>query len=161
MAERTVTRLVVEADGGSRGNPGPAAYGAVVRDAETGQVLAERAAHIGVASNNVAEYRGLIAGLTAARDIDRDGVVEARLDSKLVVEQMSGRWRIKHPAMRPLALEARAVLPEGQVSYVWVPRDRNRHADALANEALDAAVRGESWSPDASTAELRAQDWTP
>jgi probable phosphoglycerate mutase len=138
-------RLVVEADGGSRGNPGPAAYGAVVRDATTGEVLAERAAHIGRASNNVAEYRGLIAGLTAAREVDPSAQVEARLDSKLVVEQMSGRWKIKHPDMRPLALEARAVLPPERVQFTWVPREQNRHADRLANEALDAAARGEEW----------------
>jgi len=151
-----VARFVVEADGGSRGNPGPAAYGSVVRDADTGEVLAERAEFIGTASNNVAEYRGLIAGLLAVRDIDADATVEARLDSKLVVEQMSGRWQIKHPAMRPLALEARRVFPPGRVTYVWVPRERNTHADRLANEALDAAARGETWSPSASTAELRA-----
>ncbi len=149
-------RFVVEADGGSRGNPGPAAYGAVVRDGETGQVLAERAEHIGVASNNVAEYRGLIAALTAAREIDPDATVEARLDSKLVVEQMSGRWKIKHQSMIPLARQAKAVLPPERVTYVWVPREKNTHADRLANEALDAAARGEGWSAANSTAELDA-----
>lgn len=147
-------RFIVEADGGSRGNPGPAAYGAVVRDAETGQVLAERAEFLGTATNNVAEYRGLIAGLTAVREIDPDATVEARLDSKLVVEQLSGRWKIKHPSMRPLAIEAREVLPPERVSYVWVPRERNKHADRLANEALDAAARGQEWSASTSTAEL-------
>jgi probable phosphoglycerate mutase len=135
-------QLIVEADGGSRGNPGPAAYGTVVRDAESGDVLVERAEFIGTASNNVAEYRGLIAGLSAARDLDPEAHVEARLDSKLVVEQMSGRWKIKHPSMIPLALEAKQLLPADQVTYEWVPRERNRHADRLANEALDAAARG-------------------
>ncbi|MET0740086.1 MAG: bifunctional RNase H/acid phosphatase [Candidatus Nanopelagicales bacterium] len=135
-----MTRLIVEADGGSRGNPGPAAYGAVVKDAETGAVLDERADVIGVASNNVAEYRGLVAGLQAARDIDPDATVEVRMDSKLVVEQMSGRWQIKHPDMRLLAREARDVLPPGRVSYVWVPRDQNKHADRLLNAALDGGV---------------------
>jgi probable phosphoglycerate mutase len=149
-----VGRFIVEADGGSRGNPGPAAYGAVVRDAETGRVLAERAEFLGTTTNNVAEYRGLIAGLAAVREIDPDATVEARLDSKLVVEQLSGRWKIKHPSMRPLALEAREVLPPERVTYVWVPREKNKHADRLANEALDAAARGEEWSPSASTAEL-------
>jgi len=152
-----VTRFVVEADGGSRGNPGPAAYGSVVKTVD-GTVLRELAEHIGTASNNVAEYRGLIAGLTAVAELDPDATVEARLDSKLVVEQMSGRWKIKHPAMRELALRARDVLPPEQVTYTWVPRERNKHADRLANEALDAAARGEPWSPGASTAELLAQD---
>jgi ribonuclease H / adenosylcobalamin/alpha-ribazole phosphatase len=148
------TRFIVEADGGSRGNPGPAAYGAVVRDARTGEVLAERAEYIGTETNNVAEYRGLIAGLTAARDLDPDAIVEARLDSKLVVEQLSGRWKIKHPSMRPLALRARDILPVDRVNYVWVPRERNKHADRLANEALDAAARGETWSESTSNAAL-------
>ncbi|HSR22016.1 MAG TPA: bifunctional RNase H/acid phosphatase [Candidatus Eisenbacteria bacterium] len=139
-------RLVIEADGGSRGNPGPAAYGTVVRDGDTGELLAELAEHIGVASNNVAEYRGLIAGLTRAREIDPDAQIEARLDSKLVVEQMSGRWKIKHPAMKPLALQAREIFPPERVTYVWVPRESNKHADRLANEAMDAAARGDVWS---------------
>ena len=130
--------VIVEADGGSRGNPGPAGYGAVVRDAATGDVLAERAEGIGVATNNVAEYRGLIAGLTAARDLGAE-TVTARMDAKLVVEQMSGRWQVKHPAMQPLAREAQQ-LARGftQVRYEWVPRERNKHADRLANEAMDA-----------------------
>jgi broad specificity phosphatase PhoE/ribonuclease HI len=153
-----VTRFVVEADGGSRGNPGPAAYGTVVKDFATGTVLREIAEHIGTASNNVAEYRGLIAGLEAVRELDPDATVEARLDSKLVVEQLSGRWKIKHPGMRELAIRARNVLPPSNITYVWVPRERNKHADRLANEALDAAARGESWSQAESTAELRAQD---
>ncbi len=153
-----MTRFVVEADGGSRGNPGPAAYGTVVKDAETGAVLRELAEHIGTASNNVAEYRGLIAGLEAVRELDADATVEARLDSKLVVEQLSGRWKIKHPDMRVLALRARAILPADNVLYTWVPRERNKHADRLANEALDAAARGEAWSPADSTAELRSVD---
>jgi probable phosphoglycerate mutase len=152
-----VTRFVVEADGGSRGNPGPAAYGSVVK-ANDGTVLREIAEHIGTASNNVAEYRGLIAGLEAVRELDAGASVEARLDSKLVVEQMSGRWKIKHPSMRQLAMRAREVLPPENVTYTWVPRERNKHADRLANEALDAAARGEPWSPGASTAELLAMD---
>lgn len=151
-----MAHFVIEADGGSRGNPGPAAYGTVVRDA-SGRVLAERAEYIGTSTNNVAEYQGLIAGLTVVRELDPDATVEARLDSKLVVEQMSGRWKIKHPSMRPLALQAKAILPPDRVTYTWVPRERNKHADRLANEALDAAARGESWSAAESTAELRTQ----
>jgi ribonuclease H / adenosylcobalamin/alpha-ribazole phosphatase len=135
-------RLVVEADGGSRGNPGPAGYGAVVRDAATGEVLAEVSDSLGLATNNVAEYSGLIAGLRAAAGIARGANVEVRMDSKLVVEQMSGRWQIKHPAMRPLAAQARqAAGALGRVSYTWVPRSRNAHADRLANQAMDAAAR--------------------
>ncbi|TDC44940.1 bifunctional RNase H/acid phosphatase [Actinomadura sp. KC345] len=139
-------KLVVEADGGSRGNPGPAGYGALVRDALTGEVLAEVAEAIGRATNNVAEYRGLIAGLAAAAGIDPSARVEVRMDSKLVVEQMSGQWKIKHPDMIPLARQARDLAQDlGSVSYGWIPRNRNAHADRLANEAMDAAARGEHW----------------
>jgi ribonuclease HI/rhodanese-related sulfurtransferase len=118
----------------------------VVRDAETGAVLDEVAAAIGVATNNVAEYSGLLAGLRAAAEIDPGASVEVRMDSKLVVEQMSGRWKIKHEDMRRLALNARDVLPPAQVRYTWVPRERNTHADRLANAAMDAAARGERWT---------------
>ena len=128
--------VVVEADGGSRGNPGNAAYGAVLKDAGTGEVIAERGKRIGVATNNVAEYRGLIAGLELYREYADGADLEVRMDSKLVVEQMSGRWQIKHPSMRPLALQANRLAPE-ETRYRWIPRERNRHADRLANEALD------------------------
>lgn len=134
--------LIVEADGGSRGNPGPAAYGAVVRDAESGDVLIESAAFIGEATNNVAEYRGLVAGLSLAKGLDPRAIVDVRLDSKLIVEQMSGRWKIKHPDMRALALEARDILPVDQVTYTWVGRSNNFRADALVNEVLDQALGG-------------------
>ncbi|OQQ16028.1 bifunctional RNase H/acid phosphatase [Streptomyces sp. M41(2017)] len=144
--------FIVEADGGSRGNPGPAGYGSVVIDAVTGETLVERAEYIGVATNNVAEYRGLIAGLLAARDLDPAARVRVRMDSKLVVEQMSGRWQIKHPDMRPLAAEAARVLPRSQVTYEWIPRAQNKHADRLANDAMDAGKRGEPWTPPAGEA---------
>ncbi|WP_017623540.1 bifunctional RNase H/acid phosphatase [Nocardiopsis chromatogenes] len=135
--------LIVEADGGSRGNPGPAGFGALVRDAASGEVLAEAAEALGTATNNVAEYRGLIAGLEAAARIDAGASVVARMDSKLVVEQMSGRWKVKHPSMRPLAERAKeAAAALGSVVYEWVPRAENAHADALANEAMDAAAEG-------------------
>ncbi|MFE5117999.1 bifunctional RNase H/acid phosphatase [Streptomyces sp. NPDC056669] len=140
-------RFVVEADGGSRGNPGPAGYGAVVLDAETGEPLAEVAEYIGTATNNVAEYKGLIAGLRAAYALDPAAEVRVRMDSKLVIEQMSGRWKIKHPDMRPLAAEAKAIMPPGQLTYEWIPREKNKHADRLANEAMDAGKRGERWQP--------------
>src|SRR4051812_9270853 len=147
-------RLLIEADGGSRGNPGPAGYGAVVRDALTGDVLAERAAAIGVATNNVAEYGGLIAGLRAALELD-PSEVEVRMDSKLVVEQMSGRWQVKHPSMKPLAREAAGLIAQlPSVRFAWVPREKNKHADRLANEAMDAAATGGSWAPDSAQAFL-------
>jgi ribonuclease H / adenosylcobalamin/alpha-ribazole phosphatase len=135
-------RLVVEADGGSRGNPGNAGFGALVRDAASGQVIAERAESVGIASNNVAEYGGLIAGLKAAIAIDPAAEITVRLDSKLIVEQMSGRWRIKHDDMRRLAQEAREIVAElvaagGSVTYTWIPRAENTAADALANSAMD------------------------
>ncbi|OSZ57435.1 bifunctional RNase H/acid phosphatase, partial [Streptomyces pharetrae CZA14] len=134
--------FIVEADGGSRGNPGPAGYGAVVIDAATGETLAEAAEFLGTVTNNVAEYRGLLAGLRAARELDPTPRVHVRMDSKLVVEQMSGRWKIKHPDMKPLAMEASRVLPPAQVTYEWIPRERNKHADRLANEAMDRGVAG-------------------
>nr|WP_145485077.1 MULTISPECIES: bifunctional RNase H/acid phosphatase [Streptomyces] len=148
--------FIVEADGGSRGNPGPAGYGAVVCDAATGQTLLEAAEYIGVATNNVAEYRGLLAGLRAAHTLDPAATVHVRMDSKLVIEQMSGRWKIKHPSMKPLATEARGVFPVDRVTYEWIPRAENKHADRLANEAMDAGARGERWSLGESTAELEA-----
>ncbi|TLS47307.1 bifunctional RNase H/acid phosphatase [Streptomyces montanus] len=148
--------FIVEADGGSRGNPGPAGYGAVVIDAATGQALAEVAEYIGLATNNVAEYRGLLAGLRAARELDPSASVRVRMDSKLVVEQMSGRWQIKHPALRPIAGEASRVFPADRVTYEWIPRAQNKHADRLANEAMDAGKRGERWSASSSSAQLAA-----
>jgi probable phosphoglycerate mutase len=136
--------VIVEADGGARGNPGPAGYGAVVRDAATGAVLAERAEAIGVTTNNVAEYSGLIAGLRAAAELGATDV-EVRLDSKLVVEQMSGRWQVRQSHLKPLANEAAALVRGlGRVRFQWIPRSRNTHADRLANEAMDAAQTGES-----------------
>lgn len=149
--------FIVEADGGSRGNPGPAGYGSVVIDAATGETLREAAEYIGVATNNVAEYKGLVAGLKAAHDLDPAASIHVRMDSKLVVEQMSGRWKIKHPDMKPLAAEAAAVFPPAQVTYEWIPRAQNKHADRLANEAMDAGKRGERWEPSDSTAELDAR----
>ena len=129
-------RVVVEADGGSRGNPGPAGYGAVVLD-ESGAVLAERSAGLGVVTNNVAEYQGLIAGLRAAAELGASDVA-VRMDSKLVVEQMSGRWKVKHPSMQPLVAQAREVARAfDRVSYEWIPRERNQRADRLANLAMD------------------------
>jgi len=131
-------KVIVEADGGSRGNPGPAGYGAVVLDAATEEVLAERQEGLGVTTNNVAEYRGLIAGLAAAIELGATDV-EVRMDSKLVVEQMAGRWKVKHPSMKPLSVEAGRLVAElGSVRFGWIPRARNSRADALANSAMDS-----------------------
>src|SRR3954470_21830532 len=139
-------RVVVEADGGARGNPGPAGYGAVVRDAETGEVLRETAAGIGVASNNVAEYRGLIAGLEAALDVGADEV-DVRMDSLLVVNQMSGVWKVKHEAMKPLASQAAGLVRRFErVGFRHIPRAQNSHADRLANQAMDDAAPGPHWT---------------
>ena len=131
--------VVIEADGGSRGNPGEAAYGAVLMDAGSGEVIAERAECIGIATNNVAEYRGLIAGLELYNEHTPEADLEVRMDSKLVVEQMSGRWKIKHPDMRPLAMAANRLAPPG-TAYTWIPRERNVYADRILNEALDTAA---------------------
>ena len=133
------TSAIANIDGGSRGNPGPAGYGALVRS--EGVIVAERSESIGTATNNVAEYRGLIAGLEAALELDPSAEVEVRMDSKLVVEQMSGRWKIKHPDMRPLAIEAQALARQfPRISYQWIPREQNKDADRLANEAMDRAA---------------------
>lgn len=133
-------KVLIEADGGSRGNPGPAGYGAVVWTEDRAAVLAEAKQAIGRATNNVAEYRGLIAGLDDALNL---GATEAAvyLDSKLLVEQMSGRWKVKHPDLIELHAEARNRARRfASISYSWIPRERNTHADRLANEAMDAAA---------------------
>ena len=92
---------------------------------------------VGVATNNVAEYSGLLAGLTRARKIDADASIHVRMDSKLVVEQMSGRWKIKHPDMRELALEAQSVIAGSTVTFEWIAREVNSRADAVANRSMD------------------------
>lgn len=135
--------LIIEADGGSRGNPGPAAYGTVVREGTTGRLLAERADYLGVTTNNVAEYTGLLVGLELCASLG-DVRVDVRLDSKLVVEQMTGRWKIKHENMRTLAMKARAAINPAHVRYQWIPRELNRDADRLVNESLDDVERGGS-----------------
>lgn len=163
-------KVVIEADGGSRGNPGPAGYGAVVRTADRSTVLAEAKQDIGVATNNVAEYRGLIAGLDDALKL---GATEAAvfLDSKLLVEQMSGRWKVKHPGLIELHAQARKLAARfDRISYAWIPRARNSHADRLANEAMDAAARADdpaensappaTESPKTVAAQSSAPGWT-
>lgn len=137
-------KVIVEADGGSRGNPGPAGYGAVVWTADRNTVLAERKQAIGRATNNVAEYSGLIAGLEEAAKLGASEV-DVNMDSKLVVEQMSGRWKVKHADMAPLHQQATGLSTRfDRVTYTWVPRAKNSHADRLANEAMDAAAELEA-----------------
>jgi ribonuclease H / adenosylcobalamin/alpha-ribazole phosphatase len=130
--------FILLADGGSRGNPGAAGYGAVIMEGET--VLQELYEAIGTATNNYAEYSGLVAGLRAIHELDPEAKVQVRMDSKLVVEQMSGRWQIKHAEMRKLAAEARAAHPPQLVTYQWIAREENTHADRLVNAALDGEV---------------------
>ena len=129
--------LIVEADGGSRGNPGPAGSGAVVIDADTGQVILEIARFVGVATNNVAEYLALKAGLEGALEINPSARILVRMDSKLVIEQMSGTWKIKHPDMIQLAAEVQKIARGRDIKFMWIPREENSRADALANKAMD------------------------
>ena len=144
-------KVLVEADGGSRGNPGPAGFGCVVWSADRGTLLAEHRQAIGRTTNNVAEYRGLIAGLEEARRLGADEVAVS-MDSKLVVEQMTGRWKVKHPDMAELHQQARALASTFRsVTYSWIPRERNSHADRLANEAMDGASDA-GWEPPAADA---------
>jgi len=137
-------RVIVEADGGSRGNPGPAGYGSVVWTADRTAILAESKQAIGQATNNVAEYRGLIAGLEEAAKVGATEV-DVSMDSKLVVEQMSGRWKVKHPDIAALHQQATALSARFErITFTWIPRAKNSHADRLANEAMDAAAEIEA-----------------
>jgi ribonuclease H / adenosylcobalamin/alpha-ribazole phosphatase len=135
-----LAEVIVNVDGGSRGNPGPAGIGAVVK-APDGTILAEIAEGIGTATNNVAEYKALIAALKRAKAL-RARRVTARADSKLVIEQMRGAWKVKNPDLQLLWAEARA-LARGFERVTWqhVPRERNRAADALANRAMDEQAK--------------------
>jgi ribonuclease HI len=130
-------KLVVHVDGGARGNPGPAAAGAVLSTPD-GDVLDEASEFLGTATNNVAEYRGLLLGLARARALGATEV-EVVNDSELVAKQINGAYKVKHPAMKPLYREAMAALREFEGwSIRSVPRAQNAGADALVNQALDA-----------------------
>jgi ribonuclease HI len=131
-------KVVVHVDGGARGNPGPAAAAAVVRSPD-GDVLDEASEFLGVATNNVAEYRGLLLGLARAKALGADEV-EVVNDSELVAKQVNGDYKVKHAAMRPLYAEAMQALRDFERwSIRSVPRAQNADADALVNQALDAA----------------------
>ena len=131
-------RAVLYADGAARGNPGPAGAGAALLD-EEGRLVGEAMRYLAHATNNVAEYTALIIGLEEAQRHDVQDL-DIRMDSKLVVEQMNGKWKIKHPNLKPLAKQAGALLasfPTRQIRHV--PREQNTIADALANRAIDEA----------------------
>jgi probable phosphoglycerate mutase len=130
--------VIIEADGGSRGNPGPAGSGAVLIDQDSGSILAEIALFIGIATNNVAEYRAVLAAVELANEIDPEAELLVRMDSKLVVEQMSGRWKIKNEGMQELSAQMTTAIGSRRISFEWIPREQNTKADALANEAMDA-----------------------
>jgi len=131
-------KLILHVDGGARGNPGPAAIGVVLQDSD-GTLVAEVSERIGVATNNVAEYRAVLRGLERAQDL---GATEIELigDSELVARQLTGAYRVKHEAMRPLYAQARAALDRFERwSIRTVPRAQNARADELVNAALDTA----------------------
>lgn len=137
-------KYVLYADGGARGNPGPAGAGAVVFDS-IGKRVVEVADFLGVATNNVAEYEAVLRGLKKLLTEFPDGhfksaEIEIRMDSKLVIEQLKGAYKIKHPNLVPRYLEVKNVIARsfGKVSYVHVPRAQNADADELANQAMDA-----------------------
>ena len=134
---------LLRCDGGARGNPGPAALGFVLLD-PAGRVAEERGRYIGPATNNVAEYRALIAGLEAAGRAGADPLLVC-MDSELVVRQMTGEYRVKNAGLKPLNAEARRALAKlGRVRFSSIRREANAHADRLVNEALDAFLGSES-----------------
>ena len=132
--------LLIYSDGGARGNPGPAAVGYVIKDM-SGAILAQAGLQIGVGTNNEAEYRGIEAALQAAASFEdaKGKKIQAFLDSKLVVEQLSGRWKIKEARLAALARQVKNLEQNfAKVAYTHIPRERNREADALLNKALDS-----------------------
>lgn len=134
MAKEKV-EFILEADGGSRGNPGKAAYGFVIYLGDS--VIAEGADYIGIATNNVAEYSGLLAGLQTAHQLDPNAYVHVKMDSQLAVRQMTGQYKIKNKALIKIATEVMKIFPKDKVRYTWIPREQNTAADKLLNEVLD------------------------
>lgn len=138
-------KFLIQADGGARGNPGPAGAGAVVKDAD-GKVIGEVAEFLGHATNNVAEYTALVSAFALLLGELGGGAKDARvaveMDSKLVIEQMKGAWKVKHPNMKPLQARAAEFARQfHSVSFTHIPREKNGHADRLANEAMDRGER--------------------
>jgi probable phosphoglycerate mutase len=135
-------KLVIQTDGGSRGNPGNAAYGYVFLD-EAGSVVFENGEYIGVTTNNEAEYQGLVAALKTLSTFTKLGEIESltiKLDSKLVVEQVLGHWKVKEDRLRGYVSEARQLLQNLPFSYILIhiPREQNKLADAIVNKTLDS-----------------------
>jgi probable phosphoglycerate mutase len=128
-------RFTIKADGGSRGNPGKAAYGFVIYENE--KVIAEGADYIGVATNNVAEYSGLLAGLRSAHSMDPNACIHVKMDSQLVIRQMTGEYKIKNQNLLDIATQAIKIFPTERVSYTWIPREQNKEPDVLLNIVLD------------------------
>ena len=136
-------RLLIHTDGAARGNPGPAGLGAVLRDADTGQTVAELARYLGVRTNNYAEWTAVEAALAEARRLGATAV-DLRTDSELVARQIAGRYRVRHPDLRPIHARVMTLLA-GFAAYTvgHVPRERNREADRLSNVAIDERRGGE------------------
>lgn len=136
-------KFTLYADGGARGNPGPAGAGAVVFD-DSGKRVVDVADYLGVATNNVAEYEAILRGLLALREMFPEGYFQhadlaIRMDSKLVIEQLKGNYKVKHPNLIPRYLEVKNVIARSfpHTSFEHVPREKNKDADALANQAMD------------------------
>ena len=137
-AAPAINRLVMECDGGARGNPGPAAIGAVVRDCDTNEVVVTVSEYIGETTNNVAEYRALIEALTRSEPLGA-AEVEVRADSLRVINQLKGLWKVKQAHLIPLHREAKTLLSRYRRTHLQhIPREENTAADALVNRALDA-----------------------
>ncbi len=132
--------VVIYTDGGARNNPGPAGAGAVIY--VNGDCVAEIRAYLGEQTNNWAEYEAVVLALQKAKELGLTEGIEFRLDSKLVVEQVKGNWKVKEPTLKPQVAKIRALLMDfGSVSFTHVPREENKEADRLVNEAIDAAQR--------------------
>lgn len=156
--------VIVHVGGRSRGNPGPAGFGVLVFDGHSGQQLASDARYLGEGTNNSAGYHGLIAGLKLANSLDAECRIIIRMDSKLVIEQMSGHWKITHAAIRSLAKQARGLAAPGRVNYELIPSGSNTEVDALANQAIDDALAGQETKPlpePATATEPRVEARTP
>lgn len=129
--------LVIYTDGGARNNPGPAGAGVVIL--KDGETIAEAKKYLGEQTNNWAEYEAVVIALEKAKELGLTGNIEFRLDSKLVVEQLMGNWKIKEPTLKPQVAKVKALLADfGTVTFGYIPREKNKEADRLVNEAIDS-----------------------